>query len=323
MLLFNASLINITQSLLRLERARLLEAQSEQNDWINFKLSMVPYVYAEGNDKLFAKQVFSNKEVYQFFRETECEPTCYAINGWNTETQTENLRYTCTKHIDELNIDIYGLHSNTLCNYFAYTGFCRDEDSHISMGTEDAFREAAGIVTQSKWTWFYLVQHDDSLRSEFEGVVSMASLYDHLMTKVNPSIFDRFAWFDTHSEEGLKVAKAMATDVCDVRCQLRMASSSGEVHVDDSCVHMLNGVIYPVVYDYQVCPYVKTYVDCVDRHNDDITPILALVGICVVIIIIIAIIGYCCCRNRKPEIHVSEYSDEDTSKSPKHKCESI
>ena len=323
MLLFNASLINITQSLLRLERARLLESQSEHEDWINFKLSLVPYIYAEGNDKLFAKQVFSNKEAYQFFRETECETTCYATTSWDPETSTESLSYKCTKRIDSLNIDIYGIHSNTLCGYFTYDTFCRDEESHTSMSAEDAFRTAAGIVTQSKWTWLYLAQHDDYLSTKLSGIISMEALYKYLTTEANPDGFTRFEWFNTHREEGLNVAKALATDICDVRCDLKWATGSGEVHIDDSCVHTLDGVTYPVVHDYHLCPYVKTYVDCVDRHNDDITPILALVGTGVVVIVIIAIIAYCCCRKRKPEIHVSEYSNEDTSESSKRKCENI
>ena len=316
MLLFNASLINITQSMLRLERARLLESQSVHDEWIGLKMNIVPYVFAEGNAKLFAKQAFSNEEVYQFFRETECETTCYATTEWDQETRTEYMGYTCTKHIDSLNIDIYGLHSNVLCNYFTFDKQCRETDRKITLNDESAYQSAAQIVTQSKWTWLYLATHDEYLSKDFATLHSFDEIYNYLTTKLNPSWFESLGWIDVHSTAaGLELAKAMATDICDPRCSLQMASSSGEVHVDDSCVHALNGVLYPVVHDYQLCPYVKSYVDCATPINNGLDGTTAIIILAVSVVVLIAIILTCvhCCRKHKSTYNSSEDSSSSSS----------
>ena len=317
MLLFNASLINITQSLLRLERARLLEYQSEHDEWIGLKLNTVPYVYAEGNAKLFAKQVFSNEEAYQFFRETECETTCYTTTRWDQETHTEYMDYTCTKHIDSLNIDIYGLHSNVMCNYFTYDKWCRETDRKSALNDEDAYKAAAQIVTQSKWTWLYLVTHDEYLSKYFTTLHTMDEIYNYLTTEFSSSHFESLGWlniFDSPAE--LELAKAMSTDICDVRCGLQMATSSGEVHVDDSCVHALNGKLYPVVHDYHLCPYVKSYVDCATPLNNglDGTTVVIILAVAVVILIVIILTCVHCCRKHKSSYNYSDSSSSSSSR---------
>ena len=317
MLLFNASFINITQSLLRLERARLLEYQSEHDEWIGLKLNTVPYVYAEGNFKLEAKRVFSNTEAYQFFKETECESTCWAMNEYDSTTDTYHLSYSCTKHIDSLNMDIYGLHNNVMCNYFTYDKWCRETDRNSSLFEEGAYQSAAQIVTQSKWTWLYLATHDEYLSKDFTTLHSFDEIYKYLTTELNPSWFESLGWLNIHdSPAELELAKAMATDICDSRCSLQMASSSGEVHVDDSCVHALNGKLYPVVHDYQLCPYVKSYVDCATPINKGLNGTTAVIILAVAVVILLIIILTCvhCCRKRKAS-HVSSDSSEDSSSS--------
>ncbi len=316
MLLFNASLINITQSMLRLERARLLEYQSEHDEWMGLKLNTVPYVFAEGNAKLFAKQVFSNEEAYQFFKETECESTCWAMNEYDSTTSTDYLSYSCTKHIESLNIDIYGLHNNVLCNYFSFDKQCRETDRKITLNDKDAYRSAAQIVTQSKWTWFYLATHDEYLSKYFTTLHSFDEIYNYLTTKLNPSWFESLGWIDVHSTAaGLELAKAMSTDICDSRCSLHTASSSGEIHVDDSCVHALNGVLYPVVHDYQLCPYVKSYVDCATPINNGLDGTTAIIILAVSVVVLIAIILTCihCCRKHKSTYNSNEDSSSSSS----------
>lgn len=316
MLLFNASLINITQSMLRLERARLLESQSVHDEWIGLKMNTVPYVFAEGNAKLFAKQAFSNEEVYQFFRETECETTCYAKNEWDQETSTDYLNYTCTKRIDELNIDIYGLHNNVLCNYFTFDKQCRETDRKFTLNDEDAYKSAAQIVTQSKWTWLYLATHDEYLNEDFTALRSFDEIYNYLTKKLNPSWFESLGWIDVHSTAaGLELAKAMAVDICDSRCSLHTASSSGEVHVDDSCVHALKGKLYPIVHDYMLCPYVKSYVDCTTPIKNGLDGTTAVIILAVSVVVLIAIILTCvhCCRKRKSTRNSSEDSSSSSS----------
>ena len=326
MLLFNASLINITQSMLRLERARLLESQSVHDEWIGLKMNIVPYVFAEGNAKLFVKQAFSNEEVYQFFRETECETSCYAKNGWDQETHTDYLSYTCTKHIDSLNMDVYGLHNNVLCNYFTYDKWCREADRNSSLFEEGAYQSAARIVTQSKWTWLYLATHDEYLSKDFTTLHSFDEIYKYLTTKLNPSWFENLGWIDVHSTSaGLELAKALANDICDSRCSLQMASSSGEIHVDDSCVHALNGKLYPVVHDYRLCPYVKSYVDCAIPIKNGLNGTTAVIILAVSVVVLIVIILTCvhCCRKRKSSHNYSDSSEDSSSSSSSHKEERI
>jgi hypothetical protein len=154
----------------------------------------------------------------------------------------------------------------------------------------------------------------------------MDEIYKYLTTKLNPSWFESLGWLNIHdSPAELELAKAMATDICDSRCILQMASSSGEIHVDDSCVHALNGKLYPVVHDYKLCPYVKSYVDCATPINNGLDGTTAVIILAVAVVILLIVILTCvhCCRKHKSSHNYSDSSDDSSSSSSNHKEERI
>ena len=203
---------------------------------------------------------------------------------------------------------------------------CRETDRKYVLNDEDAYKSAAQIVTQSKWTWLYLATHDEYLSEHFTTLHSIDEIYKYLTTKLSPSWFESLGWIDVHSTSaGLELAKAMATDICDSRCGLHTASSSGEVHVDDSCVHALNGITYPVIYDYKLCPYVKSYVDCATPIKNGLNGTTAVIILAVSVVVLLVAILTCvhCCRKRKSSHNYSDSGEDSSCSSSNRKEERI
>lgn len=341
MLLFNASLINLTRSLISLENNRLLSSQSEHDEWMTLKLNTVPYAFAEGNYKLHAKEIFRNEKAYAFFREAECESTCYYKSRYNQETDEYEYVYSCTKYIDDLDEHVNGFYDGMLCSYFSYFNECRQADRSVTYDEESAYSNVLSIVTRSRFTWLSLMEQSGLISSIMSSsFYTTDELYEKLITETDPMYYSYYEWADVYTDEGFGLAKTMANSVCDSSCYLHFYAN-GEVHIDNSCVVNYNGLNYAGVYNYELCPYVQSYVDCTKppkktysypiiftpspsvsqttNKYDELMSITIVNSIILSMIVLGFIVGGliiciypCCVRNKPISIPLPEYSSDSS-----------